>query len=42
MKTNLSGGGRVNFTDKRKGSVQVGVPGYRASSKERRGNEGCS
>jgi len=42
VETNLSGGGRVYFTDKWKGSVQVGVPGKRASSKERRRNEGCS
>ena len=30
------------FTNKWKGSVQVGVPGKRASSKECRRNEGCS
>jgi hypothetical protein len=42
VEANLSGGGRVYFTDKWKGSVQVGVPGKRASSKERRRNEGCS
>lgn len=42
VKTDLSGGGRVYFTDERKGSVQVGVPGDRTGSKERRGNEGCS
>ena len=42
VETNLSGGRRVYFPDKRKGSVQVSVPGKRASSKERRRNEGCS
>jgi hypothetical protein len=42
VKTDLSGGGRVYFTDERKGSVKVGVPGDRTGSKERRGNEGCS
>ena len=42
VETNLPGGGRVYFTDKWKGSVQVGVPGKRASSKERSGNESCS
>jgi hypothetical protein len=39
--TNLSGGGRVYFTDEWKGSVYVGVPGKRASSKVRHRNEGC-
>jgi len=33
VETNLSGGGRVYFADKWKGSVQMGVPGKRASSK---------
>lgn len=42
VETNLSGRGRVYFTDKWKCSVQVGVPGKRASSKERCRNEGCS
>lgn len=42
VKTNFSGGGRVHFTNKWKGSVQVGVPRDRAGSKERRRNEGCS
>ena len=42
MKTNLARGGRVCFADKWKGSVQVGVPGNRTSSKERRRNEGRS
>jgi hypothetical protein len=41
VKTNLCRGGRVYFADKWKGSVQVGVPRYRTSGKERRRNEGC-
>jgi hypothetical protein len=32
----------VYFTNEWKGSIQVSVPRDRTSSKERRGNEGCS
>ena len=40
VETDLCGRGRVHLADKRKGSVQVGVPGDRTGCKERRGNEG--
>lgn len=42
VETSLSGGGRVYFANKWKGSVQMGVPGDRPSSKEGRRNKGCS
>ena len=41
VKADLCGRGRVYFTDERKGSVEVGVPGDRTSRKKRGGNEGC-
>jgi len=42
VETGLCGRGCVHLANKRKGSVQVGVPGDGTSRKERRGNEGCS